>query len=122
MAGLAALDLPYRYPGRRTGAWEGLTMTPRFLVIQDIASDERSFQTANRSMNQRPGRVKKKIENISVFGRAPNYELRRQVVPEGHLTIAQRFIAGNAVLVHEPSPIGTIEGGGVFDRPYGTRL
>ena len=33
----------------------------------------------------------------------------RTLVPKGHLTIAQRFIAGNVVLADDPSPVGADE-------------
>ena len=46
----------------------------------------------------------------------------RRLVPGGHLTIAQRFIAGNMVPPNEPSPVGTDEGPANFNRPYGTRF
>ena len=46
----------------------------------------------------------------------------RSLVPEGHLTIAQQFIAGNLVLLNKSSPVGMDEGPARFICPYGTRL
>ena len=44
------------------------------------------------------------------------------LAPEGHLTIAQRFIAGFRIAGTTPfRPVGTIEGDNVWFRcPYGT--